>query len=359
MQRFKDFLGDIDHLWKKSAGSDKPEYVHPKLKNLGNVSIVLIREAIAPVVFKNFEQEITDIEITNGGESHVRAVPNKFKYPERGRGLQILRALKAGGNFPQNKTVLAGKPSEVFDLNSIVFGDSVQKPKVLPIKAAVNYSDALSVLPKHQCVEETEHVRANEAGTLWDEEKHENSSNLFRRHFIKPGALMLQVLSTRHCLLPQIGLDHLLLCLGVAGTYGGQTSVTGINIRTHFVGIYGDTFEKAMTSPYQLVQKTLVQKDIALCRDVIALTEYLHDELFKAHTVSMNAKEATDYQQKLLTRFEKENGTLATEYQVAQEKIGAFFDGWFGTKNAKNANKGNRKPVKSKVESTDMFENKA
>lgn len=359
MQRFKDFLGDINHLWKKSAGSDKPEYVHPKLKNLGNVSIVLIREAIAPVVFKNFEQEITDIEITNGGEPHVRAVPNKFKYPERGRGLQILRALNAGGKFPQNKTVLAGKPSEVFDLNSVVFGDSVQKPKVLPIKAAVNYSDALSVLPKHQCVEETEHVRANEAGTLWDEEKHENSSNLFRRHFIKPGALMLQVLSTRHCLLPQIGLDHLLLCLGVAGTYGGQTSVTGINIRTHFVGIYGDTFEQAMTSPYQLVQKTLVQKDIELCRDVTKLTEYLHEKLLSpAHTVSMNAEEANDYQQTLLARFEKENSTLAEEYQAAQNKIGEFFDGWFGIK---NTNKGKRKPKKaeSKVESTDMFENKA
>ena len=351
MQRFKDFLGDIDHLWKKTAGSEK-EYVHPKLKNLGNISIVLIREAIAPVVFKNFEQEITDIEITNGGEPHVRAVPNKFKYPERGRGLQILRALNAGGRFPQNKTVLAGKPSEVFDLNSVVFGDSVQKPKVLPIKAAVNYSDALSVLPKHQCVEETEHVRANEAGTLWDEEKQDNSSNLFRRHFIKPGALMLQVLSTRHCLLPQIGLDHLLLCLGVAGTYGGQTSVTGINIRTHFVGIYGDTFEKAMTSPYQLVQKVSAQEEIELCRDVTALTKYLHDELSKSHAVSMNAKEATDYQQKLLTRFEKENDTLATEYQTAQEKIGEFFDEWFGTPTLK---KGKRKPKKAK--STDLFEN--
>jgi len=350
MQRFKAFLGDIDHLWKKTAGSDK-EYVHPRLKNLGNISIVLIREAIAPVVFKNFEQEITDIEITLGSDPHVRAVPNKFKYPERGRGLQILRALKAGGDFPQNKTVLAGNPSKVFDLNSFVFGDSVQKPKVLPIKAAVNYSDALSVLPKYQCVEETDHVRSNETGTLWDEEKQENSSNLFKRHFIKPGTLMVQVLSTRHCLLPQIGLDHLLLCLGLGGTYGGQTSVTGINIRTHIVGIYGDIFEQAITSPYCLVQEIVNsdQDNQKLSCDLEALTAYLHDEhLSPAHQLSMNAKETGAYLQQLMDRFEQDNDALAAEYQAARKQIGTFFDEWFGITPETKGKKGRAKKTETK-----------
>ncbi|HEC84452.1 MAG: type I-D CRISPR-associated protein Cas7/Csc2 [Candidatus Parabeggiatoa sp. nov. 2] len=354
MQRFKAFLGDIDKLAAKSAGSDKPEYVHPKLKNLGSVSIVLIREAIAPVVFKNFEQEITDIEIESGGEPHIRAVPNKFKYPERGRGLQILRALKAGGRFPQNKTVLKGgnKPSDVFDLNTFVFGDSVQKPKVLPIKAAVNYSDALSVLPKHQCVEEIDHVRTNEAGTLWDEEKQDNSSNLFKRHFIKPGTLMVQVLSTRNCLLPLIGLDHLLLCLGVAGTYGGQTSITGINIRTHIVGIYGDNFEQAITSPYELVKS--YPKD-NLCGHVQTLTDDLHKPLSEAHKESMDAKEATAYQQQLIARFEKDYTALKAEYQQAQNKIGAFFDDWFGTPNTQKSRKANKKSKEAESESESVF----
>ncbi len=331
MQRFKDFLGDIDHLCETSAGIDKSEYVHPKLKNLGSVSLVLIRETIAPVIFKNFEQEITDIVIENGGEPHVRAVPNKFKYPERGRGLQILRALEAGGRLPQNKTALneGQNPSEAFDLNSLLFGDSVQKPKILPIKAAVNYSDALSVLPKYQCVEETHHARVNEAGTLWDEEKQENSSHLFKRHFIKPSTLLIQVLSTHHRLLPQIGFDHLLLCLGMAGAYGGQTSVTGINIRTHVVGIYGDFFEQAITSPYELV-KSLPKDDINVKHDIKALTGYLHQQLSTTHKASMDTETATAYQQTQVERFEKNHDALAKEYQAAQQKIGAFFDEWFG-----------------------------
>ncbi|OAD21592.1 CRISPR-associated protein Csc2, partial [Candidatus Thiomargarita nelsonii] len=98
MDRFNPFLGNIDTLFTTTQG-EKKEYVQPRLKNLGSVSIVLIREAIAPVVFRNSEEEITDIEISIGDNSnvYVRAVPNKFKYPERGRGLQILRLFKAGG----------------------------------------------------------------------------------------------------------------------------------------------------------------------------------------------------------------------------------------------------------------------
>jgi hypothetical protein len=360
MQRFKEFLGDIDELAGKSAGNDKPEYVHPKLKNLGSVSLVLIREAIAPVVFKNFEQEITDIEIEFGGNPYVRAVPNKFKYPERGRGLQILRALNAGGRMPQNKTVLKDGqfPSEVFDLNTLVFGDSVQKPKVLPIKAAVNYSDALSVLPRYQCVAEVDHVRANEAGSLWDEEKHENSSNLFKRHFIKPSTLMVQVLSTRGRVLPLIGLEHLLFCLGVAGSYGGQTSVTGINIRTYIVGIYADAFEQAITSPYELV-KNLPNDELNLFTDVGALREYLHGELLsKAHQVSMIGEEVRAYQENLIARFENDTGALEDEYQEAQKKIGAFFDDWFGQVGKKGGKRVISKAKKTESKSEVPFSDK-
>lgn len=334
MQRFTQFLGDIDNLAKTSAGNTKSTYIHPRLKNLGSVSLVLIREAIAPVVFKNFEQEITDIEIEAGGEPHVRAVPNKFKYPERGRGLQILRAFKAGGNQPQNQTVLVfegtqGKPGKTFDLNSFVFGDSVQKPDVLPVKAAVNYSDGLSILPKFQCVGQTDHISAMEDGSLWDSETKKNSSNIFTRHFIKPGTLMVQVLSTRGCLLPPIGFDHLLLCIGLAGAYGGQTSVTGTNIRTHIVGIYGDKFEQAITSPYELV-KTLPTDNPAVKNQVNELRDYLHTQLEKAHAVTMNGQEATAYQEQLLTRFEQEPAALAAEYQTTHEKISQFFEAWFG-----------------------------
>ena len=336
MNRFNPFLGNIDELFKTSEG-EKKEYVHPALKNLGSVSLVLIREAIAPVVFRNSEEEITDIEINQGegnSDLYVRAVPNKFKYPERGRGLQILRLFKAGGKMPQNKIILTKKmkPSDGFDLNSLVFGDStVWDSNVLPVKAAVNYSDALSVLPKHFCVDATFHHRAFEDGTLFDAESKKNSDNLFNRHFVKPGTLLVQVLSTRGRLLPQMGLDHLLLSIGIAGTYGGQTSVTGTNIRTHIAGIYGGRFEQPETSPYQIVRALANHNNLEapLFQNVDQLTAHLHETLNKVHEVSMTAQEVRDYQGQLMQRFESDFQSMEADYREAADKIADFFDKWF------------------------------
>ena len=159
-------------------------YRHPANKNAGMVNLVLIREAIAPVVFKNSEEEITDIDWLD--DAYIRAVPNKFKYTERGRGLQILRYTGTGGSQSQNKTVLKKdqKPADVFDLNTLCFGDSTNHDTVLSIKAGFNYSDALSLRPKEFCVGDSFHNRAAEDGTLWDAANKKNSDNIFNRHFI-------------------------------------------------------------------------------------------------------------------------------------------------------------------------------
>ena len=146
INEFEKYLGDIDDLFDTSFGekantTDK-EYIHPKLKNLGSVSLVLVREVIAPFIVRNFEEGITDIEIGDNHEPYVRAVPNKFKYPERGRGLQLLRILDCGGSMPQNKTQPRNakqKPAEFYDLNTLVFGDSaVQDGRILSVKAGLN-----------------------------------------------------------------------------------------------------------------------------------------------------------------------------------------------------------------------------
>lgn len=149
MENLSTYLADINELTAESSADGKKTYIHPKLKNLGCVSLVVIREAIAPVVFRNAEQEITDIDWLD--DVFVRAVPNKFKYIERNRGLQILRALGVGGKQAQNKTALfkGQNPSDAFDLNTLVFGDSAnQENRVLPVRAGVNYSDALSMQNK-------------------------------------------------------------------------------------------------------------------------------------------------------------------------------------------------------------------
>jgi len=324
-QALQNYLADINHLSDQSTVDGKKYYVHPKLKNLGCINLVVIREAIAPVIFRNAEQEITDIEFD--GEVYVRAVPNKFKYVERGRGLQILRALGVGGKQAQNKTVLykGQQPAGAFDLNALVFGDSANfDSRVLPVKAAVNYSDALSLRPKHLCVDETFHNRAMEDGTLYDAEKGKNSDNLFTRHFIKPGTLMVQVLSSRGKMLPEIALQHLLLSMGMAGAYGGQTSVTGTNIRTHVVGLYAGPFETALSSPYELLKKVRDQ-DL----DLMAMQATLHELLAAEYEVALQGSEVTDYQQGLIAAFNQSGSDLEQAYKAAAPKVADLFNAWF------------------------------
>lgn len=326
MKALAPYLANISALTTESPIDDKKTYIHPKLKNLGSISLVLIREAVAPVVFRNAEQEITDIEWLD--DLYVRAVPNKFKYIERNRGLQILRALGIGGRLPQNKTVLykGQNPSAAFDLNTLVFGDSANYDnRVLPVRAAVNYSDALSLLPKDKCVDETFHNRAMEDGTLFDAESKKNSDNLFTRHFIKPGTLMVQVLSTRGQVLPEIGLKHLLLSVGMAGSYGGQTSVTGINIRTHVVGLYGGKFEQAITSPYELL-RGLQGRD---GNDVLAAKASLHELLQAAHELVIQGDEVAAWQADLIAAFNQSGSALEQEYRQAQPHVAELFDQWF------------------------------
>jgi CRISPR type I-D-associated protein Csc2 len=329
MQRFENYLGNMDQLTTESR-TEKSTYIHPALKNLGTLSVVLLREAVAPVVFRNAEQEITDIEIN--GEAHVRAIPNKFKYPEKSRGLQILRAFGVGGRQPQNKTIFAPKQkvSEVYDLNTFVFGDSaVHDGRVLSVKSGMIYSDGLSILPKYKCVDETFHNRASEDGSLFDAENKKSSDNLFTRHFIVPGTLMVQVISTVGRLQPLQALDHLLLSLGVAGAYGGQTSVTGTNIRTHMVGIYAARFERPLASPYEIVKE--LQRHSVDGTDAAKVCKELHPMLAKVHEQSMAGSEATVYQTDLVARFETNDSDLKIQYQQAAEKVGNLFDNWFGT----------------------------
>jgi CRISPR-associated protein Csc2 len=330
MKRIYPFLGTIDQLVSESTNG-KATYIHPALKNTGCATLVVLREAIAPVVFRNAEQEITDIEF--GPETYIRAVPNKFKYVERGRGLQLLRAYGAGGRLPQNKTALnkGQQPSDAYDLNTMVFGDSAtQEKRILPVRAAVNYSDGLSLLPKHLCVDETFHNRAMEDGTLFDAASKKNSDNLFTRHFILPGTLMVQVLSTRGRVLPPEGLDHLLLSMGLAGAYGGQTSVTGVNIRTRMVGLYGSRFERPLASPYNLLAKLNEIKDLNL-RDPGSVGIAIHERMAQAHETNIPGADLAAHQEKLIANFESDAADLKKQYSEAAPKVAELFDAWFGT----------------------------
>ena len=331
----KPFLGDIDAMLNEAHDDKGKRYVEPALKNLGTVTVPVLREVISPASFRNAETEVTDIEVA--GARHARAVANKFKFGERGRGLQILRHFGAGGTQAQNKTIFASneRPSAHYDLNTLVFGDSANHgSRVLPVKAAAQYSDALSLQPYEEVVDATFHNRAAEDGTLFDAQRKENSSNIFERSFLRPGTLMLQTICFNGRVAPPEALDHLLLSIGMAGAYGGQTSVYGINVRNHVVGLYAGRLERAIASPYVVLQAL---------RDELAKEGEEIDDLgaegalgrldaiyAAAYGTRVDAAAVAARQDALRAGVEGEDAALRGVYQGAHAKVGAFFDAWFG-----------------------------
>lgn len=328
LSKFSPFLGDMTAMTATMTDGNK-DYVQPALKSLGSVSLVVLREVISPASFRNAEAEVTDIDV--GGHRHIRAVANKFKFGERARGLQILRYLGAGGKSPQNKTAFAAgeKPSARFDLNTFVFGDSANTKdnKVLPVKAAAQYSDAISIQDYAPSVDATFHNRASEDGSLFDAARKENSNNIFERHFIKPGTVLLQVISFNGRTAPVEAVAHLLLSMGLAGAYGGGTSIYGINVRNHIVGLYGGRFERDIASPYVAITKL---RDAAVDRgDIDAIHAALAGLYADAYPVALEGAEVEAMQKARIAQLETGEADLRAEYGVLAQALVSYFDLWF------------------------------
>ena len=331
LDRFNPYLNDGDLVEEVVAANGRDTYVMPSRRNAGHVALALIREVVAPTVFRNAEEEITDIE-DRDGTRRVRATPGKFKFGERGRGLLVLRAWNVGGRLPQNRTAVGGAMpvDKAFDLNTLVFGDSAMSgTRVLPVKAAVQYSDALSTVPYRNAVGESFHHRGDETGTLWDAEGKKNTENLFTRHFIFPGTLLIQILTSNGRQLPPIGLEHLLLSLGLAGSYGGQTSVTGVNVRTHIAGIFASRLEVPISSPYELL-RALPGSETSVEKLASAVTDAMTEQ-YRTHA---GTDEASAYQRQLVDSFERDDPELRRRYEEAAPKIASLFEQYFTPKKA-------------------------
>ena len=330
IDKFEPYLGDGALVEEMVAVNGKDTYMMPTRRNAGHVAVALVREVVAPTVFRNAEEEITDIE-DRGGVRRVRATPSKFKFGERGRGLLVLRAWNVGGRLPQNRTAVGDRMPirEALDLNTLVFGDSAMLgTRVLTIKAAVQYSDALSTAPYRDSVGESFHHRGDETGTLWDAEGKKNTDNLFTRHFVLPGTFLVQVLTSNGRQLPPIGLDHLLLSLGLAGSYGGQTSVTGVNVRTHVAGIFAARLETPMSSPYELLRQ------LPETRSVDELTSSVVQAMSGHYRVHADTHEASAYQGRLVDAFEKDDPELRRRYEEAASAVADLFEQHFTAKRA-------------------------
>ena len=325
VERFLPYLNDGDLVEEVVAANGKDTYVMPARRNAGHLAIALIREVVAPTVFRNAEEEITDIQ-DRVGVRRVRATPSKFKFGERGRGLLVLRAWNVGGRLPQNRTAVGERMPvrDALDLNTLVFGDSAMwGTRVLPVKAAVQYSDGLSTVPYRDAVGESFHHRGDETGTLWDAEDKKNTENLFTRHFIQPGTFLVQILTSNGRQLPPIGLDHLLLSLGLAGSYGGQTSVTGVNVRTHIAGIFAARLETPLSSPYELLRELPATVSVAgLAGEIVRVMS----TRYQTHA---EADEAAAYQRKLVEAFERDDPELRARYEEAAPRIADLFEQHF------------------------------
>ena len=321
------YLGDLGSLISLAQDKGGKSYAQPALKNLGSVAIPILRETISPASFRNAESEVTDIDY--GGVRRVRAVANKFKFGERSRGLQVLRQFNAGGRQPQNRTVFGkdDRPSVAYDMNTLVFGDSANHGnRVLPVKATAQYSDAISVQDYASATDITFHNRAAEDGTLFDAQSKGNSSNIFERYFVKPGTLLLQTVTFNGRTAPVEALKHFLLCLGLAGAYGGQTSIYGINVRNHITGIYAGRLERDIASPYVALEKMGIGNGSSLDE----AKEKLHQLYSSVYPVHIEAGTVQDLLNSMINAVEENEEEFSKHYCDVQKRTGEFFDEWFG-----------------------------
>jgi len=117
-----------------------------------------------------------------------------------------------------------------------------------------------------------------------------------------------------------------LLSLGLAGSYGGQTSVTGVNVRTHIAGIFAARLEVPISSPYELL------RSLPETSSVDDLASAVLQEMSGHYRVHADANEASAYQRQLVGAFEEEDLELQERYEEAAPKVADMFERYFEPK---------------------------
>lgn len=331
MRKLNDFLNTLDNLTNSYNGKNGEgvDYISPSYKHMGSVTVVRLVEVIAPTIFRNSEEEMTSTTIRDNFET-VCGKAYKTKYVDSLNGLRILRTLKAGGNYPKNRHTVAKNVElkDVFDLNSMVFGDSAFKDgRVLPVKSGTNYSDLIGLSHYMDSVDKSLHIKNNEEGTLFDYENKKNASSIYDRHFIKPGTLFVQSLTINGKTLPIEGLNHLLLSIGISGSYGGSTAVTGTNLKSHLVGIYGNTFERPEMSPYEIANH--IYENNLLGSDAATIINAINEYVSPHQEVRISHEEASKMRDQLMNKLIHNRPEIEKEYKNIQHKVQGLFEATF------------------------------
>ena len=320
----------------------KDETTIPKLPEAQVIVIPLVREAVAPMLIRNNDvDDITDMPLA--GKNRVLMIASKTKGVERRNGARILRTLGVGGRFPTNKTYIReDNIRDAYDLNTYVFGDSAKSAgggsAIYSVHSAVLYSDAVSVQSRAESVmDQFRQGGISEDGGAFDVETKSASSNIFTTRYVIPGTLFIQTLVMTGRRMTATALDHLLLAIGLSGAYGGQTAVTGTNLRTHLAGIYWGRLERPVNAPKILLEQLAETRNAA---EIRAGLEILFGQVYPGHC---DSETLSGHLAGLVERFEQDDPELRQRYQAAKQQMADLFASWFvGNKEKKSAKAGKK-----------------
>ena len=320
----------------------KDETTIPKLPEAQVIVIPLVREAVAPMLIRNNDvDDITDMPLA--GKNRVLMIASKTKGVERRNGARILRTLGVGGRFPTNKTYIReDNIRDAYDLNTYVFGDSAKSAgggsAIYSVHSAVLYSDAVSVQSRAESVmDQFRQGGISEDGGAFDVETKSASSNIFTTRYVIPGTLFVQTLVMTGRRMTTTALDHLLLAIGLSGAYGGQTAVTGTNLRTHLAGIYWGRLERPVNAPKILLEQLGATQNAA---EIRAGLETLFRQAYPGHC---DSETLSGHLAGLVERFEQDDPELRQWYQAAKQQMADLFASWFvGNKEKKSAKAGRK-----------------
>jgi hypothetical protein len=315
---------------------EKADFDIPVLPEAQCIVIPVVRETIAPILIRNNDADmVTDIHAA--GKLRVRMIASKTKGVERRRGSQILRSLGLGGRTAANKAYIKKGVSagDIFDLNTFVFGDSANSADkaIYPVHAAVLYSDALSVQGLEEPIVDDVFRQGgiSEESVSFDAETHQTSSNIFTTRAVLPNTVFVQSMVMLGRRMTREALDHLLLSMGLAGSYGGATATTGTNIKTHLCGIYWGAFERSINAPQEMLHalKNLGDQHPVEVTDVIGRLEQAFSNPETGYRHHITAEQLRMYVSQLIEAFEADDKLLLDGYTKASEQMRELFDAWF------------------------------
>ena len=315
---------------------EKADFDIPILPEAQCIVIPVVREVVAPILIRNNDADmVTDMRAA--GKLRVRMIASKTKGVERRRGSQILRSIGLGGWTAANKAYIkrGASAGDIFDLNTFVFGDSANGDAnaIYPVHAAVLYSDALSIQGLEEPIVDDVFRQGgiSEDSVSFDAQAQKTSSNIFTTRAVLPNTVFVQSMVMLGRRMTREALNHLLLAMGLAGSYGGATATTGTNIKTHLCGIYWGAFERSINAPQEMllaINNVEIQQPMDVAKVIAGLEQVFSDpEMGYRHHIT--AEQLRVYVSQLIEAFETDDNMLLDGYRNASEQMRELFDAWF------------------------------